>query len=108
LNIFNFSTPDFHQVQRGTSYYQWWIHIIPPTKTLVCKEAGIIQYVLLLIPYGDERAQRWINNMQLCTMHIASTSHYSEVCKVVSIDDRGEVLECSSNGSIFTSVIDMC
>jgi len=45
--------------------------------------------------------------MQLCAKHTNSTCHYSEVCKVVSIDDRGDVLGCSSNGSIFTCVTNM-
>ncbi len=47
------------------------------------------------------------NNMRLCVTHTDYTCHYNEVCKAIAIDDQGEVLICSSNGSIFTCVIDM-
>jgi hypothetical protein len=45
--------------------------------------------------------------MWLCATHTDYTCHYNEVCNAISIDDQGEVLICSSNGSIFTCVIDM-
>jgi hypothetical protein len=48
-----------------------------------------------------------LNNMQMHATHTDFTCNYSEVCKAISINDQGEVLGCSSNGSIFTSVINM-
>jgi hypothetical protein len=47
------------------------------------------------------------NNMQYCVVHTNCSCHCSDVCKVVSIDDQGEVLRCSSDGFIFKGVIDM-